>query len=298
MTERQRTVDAEALRKMGFAEDMIEEALLRQRRGVMDIQPPADLVKRVIAHCARLFEAKEDAEQEPDEFDSEWTSLVHAIGLGRTAATSLPGSTSVDMATQLYGRYTRSLAYAFVHHDRPMVICENHNVVDLSWWHTDPIFRSMRAACGSVNLTARDGGLDPTALVVILRPNVQDYDHTDLQTIGKLIEEATSDVWWLPYHAAQHFANQDVVAVGDDSVLRMENKADSPLKAIAAMKSSDDPAIVKRFRTEILACTHRAAAIKVNGRLWSGLRGAASEPDKVRLALGRVIAGKLDAFAP
>jgi hypothetical protein len=64
MSERRRSVDAQALRELGFPEDLIEEAVRREGRGVLAVEPPEDLVQRTIDRCARLFPEEKPTEAE------------------------------------------------------------------------------------------------------------------------------------------------------------------------------------------------------------------------------------------
>jgi len=66
MSEQNRIVDAKALRDLGFPEDLIEEAVRREDRGVLAVDPPEDLVQRTIARCARLFPEAEAQVQESE----------------------------------------------------------------------------------------------------------------------------------------------------------------------------------------------------------------------------------------
>lgn len=47
--EEKKRVDTEELRRYGFSEDVIEEAVLREKQGLLDIKPSSDLRERVIA---------------------------------------------------------------------------------------------------------------------------------------------------------------------------------------------------------------------------------------------------------
>lgn len=44
-------VDIEELRALGFSEDVIEEAVLRDDRGLLDVEFPPDLAERTLAVC-------------------------------------------------------------------------------------------------------------------------------------------------------------------------------------------------------------------------------------------------------
>jgi hypothetical protein len=284
MSGTERKVDAESLRQLGFAEDLIEEALGHQERGVLAFEPPADLVRRTIEKSAHLFQ--EEAGKAQPATDPSWGLYSEVMGIGRL--TPDPGQFAA-VAGSLSNQYSRSLGYAFSAHDRPMVMLDNHNLIQPGWWQQDPIFRCMRDAAGTVNRTAREHGLAPSVLLVVLRPQVSDYGKAELQSIASLVEEASSDIWWMPYDANDPYAGQDVVAVGEESVLKIDVMADTPLEAIEAMKTTTDPTLVKQVRSDLLAYMDRATPVKVNGTLSGPLAQTGVTPDSVRNAIGMVI---------
>src|SRR3954469_803080 len=80
MSRSERTVDAESLRRLGFAEDLITDALVLQERGVLAVEPPVDLVQHTIERCAHLF-LKEAGETRQAE-DPAWEIFHEALGFG------------------------------------------------------------------------------------------------------------------------------------------------------------------------------------------------------------------------
>jgi hypothetical protein len=90
MSERNRNVDAKALRNLGFPEDLIEEALRREDRGALAVEPPEDLVQRTIERCAGLF-PKEGEPQEAEVPASSATRSATAAAVALPSFSSLRG---------------------------------------------------------------------------------------------------------------------------------------------------------------------------------------------------------------
>jgi hypothetical protein len=61
---KRKCVDPERLRKMGFPEGVIQEAVAREESGVLDHEPPADLVEKTIEACKGIAEAESRADAE------------------------------------------------------------------------------------------------------------------------------------------------------------------------------------------------------------------------------------------
>lgn len=60
-----RKIDELKLRELGFPESFIKEAKMREQSGLLDIEPPIDLIDRVMKKCSPLFEehqSKRDVE--------------------------------------------------------------------------------------------------------------------------------------------------------------------------------------------------------------------------------------------
>jgi len=285
MSRAERRIDAAALERLGFAKDLIEEATRREDRGILAFEPPPDLVQRTIDRCAHLFP---QGQKEP--MEDAWKPFAEALGLGALAQ-EVVFRQCADLVSELSSQYMRSLGYAFSHRDRPLLMLENHNLIQLSWWERDPLFRCMRTATGTVNRTVRQYGVDASALVVVLRPKLTDYSAEDLETIGTLVQEGSSDIYWMRFDAAERYAEQDVVVVGEESLLKIEVKTDSPLKAFGAMKTTEDRMLVRQVRSEVLACIKRATPIKVGGKLYGEFAGTDVSAARVRSALGVVISG-------
>jgi hypothetical protein len=186
----ERPINADTLRTLGFREELIAEALRRQERGVLSVEPPSDLVQRTMARCAHLFKAEREQQHASDV----WRSLVGSLTMPEPATDPVQFFTAAT--TALCNQYTRSLGHALTARERPLVILENHNLVRPNWWYRDPIFRCMRDAAGTVNRTVAERGVEPSAIVVMLKPRLNDYAHEEIETLVSQIRDATSDVWW------------------------------------------------------------------------------------------------------
>jgi hypothetical protein len=286
MSGTERKVDAVALRELGFPEDLIAEALRRQERGLLEVEPPADLVQRTIETCTHLFPRESGESQETKE--PAWGLFHEALGIGRLAPN--PASFAA-VASGLSNHYASSLGFAFKAHKPPLVMLDNHNLIEPEWWQQDPIFRCMRTATGTVNHTVREHGIAPSALLVFLRPKVSDYKKAELAAIANMVAEASSDIWWTPYDAANPYAGQDVVAMGEKSLLKIDIRAETPLKAIQAMKTTTDPDLVRKVRSDLLGYISHATPVKVDGKLYGALAQTELSPQNVRNAIDRVISG-------
>lgn len=282
--------DPERLRRLGFSEKMIAGALRLQEAGVVGVEPPADLIDRTIEECRHLFPAKED---EPPE--REWNHLFEGVRAGMLAASHPAFDRYADFVTNLSNRCYGSLSFALEHRQRPLMVLDNHNLVDPSSWTQDPLFRSMRKTWTSVNNVARSQNLDPTGVLVVLRPSAKDYDLDQLKTLAQLLDETTSDIWFMSLEQANQHASsylkRDVVVVGDTSVLKIEVKGDAPGGPIEDVRATEVPDVVSKVRQDLIGCTRRAFPIKSKGVLVEGLRGASDDPSRMRAMIDDVITG-------
>jgi hypothetical protein len=51
-----RKIDPERLKRLGFDDDLIKEAVEWEKRGLLDVQPPSDLVERVMERVKKRLE--------------------------------------------------------------------------------------------------------------------------------------------------------------------------------------------------------------------------------------------------
>lgn len=54
----QRKINKQELRELGFSEAAIEEACERERRNLLNIEPPAGLLENAMDKCLPIFEAE------------------------------------------------------------------------------------------------------------------------------------------------------------------------------------------------------------------------------------------------
>jgi hypothetical protein len=94
------------------------------------------------------------------------------------------------------------------------------------------------------------------------------------------------------YDPASSYAKQDVVVIGQDSIIRLDVKTESPMEAIEAFKTATNRELVQRVRADLLGyCVHHSTSVKVGGQLEGPFAGVELNPDTVRKALEAVIAG-------
>jgi hypothetical protein len=100
----------------------------------------------------------------------------------------------------------------------------------------------------------------------------------------------------MKYDPASAYANEDVIVIGEESLLKIDVKAASPIEAFESMKTATNPALARQVRAEVLGyCVRRATSIKVGGHLKGRFALAPLTPETVRDALEAVIAGEAEA---
>src|ERR1700730_12839970 len=65
MTQKNSRVDPYALRDLGFPDDLISEAVVRAERGVPQIEPPPELLMRLLERAKKLTPKTSDQEAAP-----------------------------------------------------------------------------------------------------------------------------------------------------------------------------------------------------------------------------------------
>jgi hypothetical protein len=293
-------IEVNQLQELGFSEDLINEAVEREASGVLDISPPADLLERTIAQCAALFPNLDSTSQEslswwtalgnwlshlffpgdsapePDQgLAPQWASLKATFEdvLSSGDTSRLPALVQTARAIQpspaamLPLHFAGALGFALEKHQRPLLILENHNLIEPRWWHTDEDFRRVRAACQWLNREVASKGIAPSARVVVLRPEVSLYSPEDLEVFRHLLQETMSDVWLLPFSRAGEYASQDIAVIGDREVFRMDRKVSTPQEAWATAELVENPGFASTMRTSLEQILDHAHEIKRGGEL-------------------------------
>jgi hypothetical protein len=192
----------------------------------------------------------------------------------------------------------QSMTFALSKRERPLLILDNHNVVEPTSWVEDPLFSSMRSAWKGVNTVARSQNVDPSGVLVVLKEDAADYKVEELASLVMLIEEATSDIWFMSFAEARRHAapylDEDVVVVGDSSVLKIAVKGHAPGTAMGTVRGTDERTVVSRIRGDLLSCTQHAFQVKVKGALRPALRGIGQDTGRMRQVISDVISERTE----
>lgn len=291
-----RHVDADELRELGFPEDLIQEALLREQRGLLAIEPPPDLVERTIEACADLFRTETPSRLQASESDStSYFSIVfHLLPAVKDLTLAFQGAATVTQCQRL-GEWAGRLAapsvrFALTERQRPLVALESHMLTSPSWWEDNPEFQEMKAAFHTLNEFVASTGIARSARIVILRQNISEYNQDEIGAIEALTREGTSDLWWIAFSNAASYSRENIVVMGNESVLRLRGKVKSASEALEAMEYSQDAELANELRQKITKeiCSH-AVPVKIGGQLEPFVVEALQKRQGIRTALRKVM---------
>jgi len=204
------------LRDLGFPETVVEEAAAATGRGLFDMEPSPDLVRRTVERCKGLFTSLTQGglEREKPLIDDRsrsggFTDRVSAIreAQAQLAAAMVnlvddqleAGVKDLVRLEQLSAECIATIDYATRTRERPLMLVDNHNVTDPTWWHFDSGFGSVQEAVCIVNRTVRENGVQPAGVLMVLRPDAESYSDDQIQAIGQTIQDTTSDLWLVSY---------------------------------------------------------------------------------------------------
>jgi hypothetical protein len=273
------------LRNLGFPEEIIRESVQAEERGLFDMEPSHDLVERTIARCRDFMRVPRTAERE-----SKADSVFKAIAARALAAQKaeadlsqalreLPFSAALQDGLLGLNRLPVDwLAVASLMKQkelRPLMMVDNHNVINPSWWESDSGLRSLRSACRVVNTFAQENGTPPASVLMVLRPNLDTYTKDDFVAIGELVNSTSSDLWMITHQNAGPYQQRDVIVVGQDRVLTLQGKFANPGDAFVAFREEDDSSVAIEVRGNIEQATQEAVPIKPLGskmRKWEDTR--------------------------
>jgi hypothetical protein len=134
-------------------------------------------------------------------------------------------------------------------------------------WKTDDKFRTIRAACRQLNDLVAPSGVEPTGLVMVLRPDVGSYTRSDLGVLRDLVREATSDIFLLPASKAGDYARKEMILIGETTALVMDSRSGSATKAHAEMQEITDRDVTMNLRRRMEEIESIAQPIKLRGRM-------------------------------
>jgi hypothetical protein len=297
------------LRDLGYPEDVIQESVRAETRGLFDMEPSAHLVERTVERCRNLLRQmppeKTFSTQEKNfdfatdalagrvfAFQKAGADLSQALNAFPIAADARPGIIRMDrlpadcLATATFARKERL---------RPLMMVDNHNVLNPAWWDFDSGLRAVRAACRVVNTIAQENGAPSSAVLMVLRPDIGTYTQDDFITIGKLVGSSKSDIWMIPYEEAGEYQDQDIIVLGQERVLSLRGDFASPGDAFDAFHQLDNFSIATKVRGNIEQATRQAVELKSfksEMRRWEDARALVENVIARRLALKPIIVAR------
>jgi hypothetical protein len=283
------------LRQLGFPEEVLNESAAARDLGLFDMEPASGLVQRTIERCRGLL--LQDAAPASPGIDPKHGSLDPlvarvstslgalkranaevAVTLGTISGVKVACTDSAELfrLERLPVECLATVGFARSSGQPPMMIVDNHNLVEPTWWDVDSGFRAVRSACKVVNTIVQDSGDPPAAVVMVLREDINGYSEQDMTAISNLLCTSLSDIWMIPYEDAGMFKKQDVIVLGEERVLKLEAKAQSAGEAFLAFREMEGTAIANTQRHSIEEITGRAIQIRHRGKLTSIAQGAGS----------------------
>lgn len=281
------------LRDLGFPEYVAQEAVSAHESGLFSMQPPADLLRRTIDQCEDVLAAPAVAAR--PEALAAWHDISEVLAAYYMAVTDLDGALeSLKMGHwpshasrsfgYLAGECLAAAGFAKETGQRPMMLVDNHNLIDPDWWLSDSWFSEVSDQFAAVNHAARTVLAPPSAVVMVLRPSLDDYDHRALQALAKLLDETSSDVWIMSEGQAGAYGKQDVFVFGDERAMMLAERCSTPSAAFRSFREmSASP--VREIRAGIEALTKQATDSCASRGTFSKCH------DDVRGLLGSVIDG-------
>jgi len=266
----ERKVHSEKLLELGFSPKEVAAAEAMERAGLYDMEPSEDLVERTIRRCAATLRPEEATSddvpliQMPVRILEEYASALKELS---PALLELPEWNEFARLQELQQACLATVHFAHARRDRPVVMLDNHNLFEPSWWDVDTGFRGIRSACQIANKAAVDNGVPPSTVAVVLRPNVEDYSPSDLQAIDSLVRSCNSNLWWIPYKNAGKFKGLNCIILGEERTLVLDAKQYSPSKALKSFHESRDLHDTVCLRGQLEDFAHTGTQILIEGNL-------------------------------
>jgi hypothetical protein len=302
------TTSEEKLRDLGFPDEVIQETVRAEKRGLFDMEPSPELVERTVARCRNLLRriplsdetnAAEESLSEPaikafagsvfavQKAEAELFQALKALPMATNARAEMERLPIDWLATATFARQKRL---------RPLMMVDNHNVINPAWWDFDSGLRAFRLACRVVNTIAQQNGVPPAAVLMVLRPDIDSYTQDDFAAIGRLVGSATSDIWMIPYDKAGEYRDQDVIVLGQERVLRLRGAFANPGDAFDAFRESDNSAIATQLRENIGQSILKAVELKhfrSGIRRWEDARTLVEDVIRQRSAMQSAASSRL-----
>jgi len=267
----------EKLRDLGFPEEVIQETVRAEKRGLFDMEPSPDLVERTVERCRYLLRSLPLADEIHVEQEKLLEPAIKAFAGSVFAAQKAEAELSqalkaLPMAADTRAEFVRmerlpvdwlaTATFARQKRLRPLMMVDNHNVINPAWWDFDSGLRAFRLACRVVNTIAQQNGVPPAAVLMVLRPDIDSYTQDDFAAIGNLVGSATSDIWMIPYDKAGEYQDQDVIVLGQERVMRLRGAFASPGDAFDAFREFDNSSIATQLRINIGQSIRHAVGLK------------------------------------
>ena len=292
---RGRKVYPQKLAELGFSPKEIAAAEAMERAGLYDMEPSGDLVERTIRRCAAVLrpeKATADVVPQipvPSRLLEGYAAAIKELS---PALLKLPEWDEFSRLQDLQQACLATIHFAHIRRNRPVVMLDNHNLIDPAWWSGDTGFRAIRGACQIASKAAVESGVSPSAVVAVLRRRVEDYSDSDLAAIDDLLHSCTADLWWIPYANAGAYKELDCIVLGEERILVLNAKPYSPLQALESFRESRvlDDATCLRGQLEDIA--QKGTRILVNGQLTTEAARQIALESGVKRLLSKVISGR------
>lgn len=294
MKEKRKSIDRDKLERLGFSQNVISSVERMDQLGFFELQPPDDLVDRTIEKCLPFLPTISTSVEKPPVMMN-YGALINELSVAARASAEW-GEFS-DVQDWQYACLT-TLEFAKATHKRPFIILDNHNVIEPAWWGHDTGFRAFWNASQVVNKIAEKSNLPRSACFVVLRPTLHDYSDNDLDTIKDMVRTGSSDVWWIPFDRAGIYQRRDLIVLGEDRVLELDVKPDSPVAAMRSFREKVEQGVARSLRDEITFLETLGKSIRVEGQLSNEAAESISTRRGIRHLMQSVISGMKEVVQP
>ena len=268
-TQKMRVVNAEELEKLGFPAEDIAAARQMENLGLFRMEPSDALVERTLERCIPLLKKHAAAPESFEPIVSPLTAMLEPAVAMKVEPSLLPtlDLTQLLRSQQLPQTCLDAIKFTRSHGSRPVVMLDNHNLIEPAWWGIDNGFRAFWNACQITNRIVQQSGGPPAATVVVLRHDPSAYSEDDLAAIRDVVRKGTSDLWWLGYKDAGEYQKCDVIVVGAETSWELKRKPKSPVEALEGFEQITSPTRANRLRGELTDLARSARQIRMGGKL-------------------------------
>ena len=303
-----RRVNAERLRRLGFRDDLIAEAVAREERGVLEIEPPADLVQSVIERTSKLLPQRESSRRLSSGPGLEYAEALPSIptltgaaaGIAFTAVCHLsidPHTANLAGVTlqrcrklgTFAGKFAESLEFALRERDRPLMILQNHNIIEPRLWGSNRQLKNICFSSYEIDHFVSQIGQPASGRIDVLCPDAQQYQEEDLDQLRSVVGKA-EDLWWISAQSGRELAYENVTVVGANCVFRITTQMPSAIQVLGCMAEGeeDDVMVASKYRLAINEIIAAATQIKKQGALTRQFAAILEDPGGIRGAIEMV----------